>query len=587
MLGISPAHSDPAIAVSAAPPPEGLELSRENEMAAPGSGVTGPLGASARSLVLPDMGNGVTGPLGKSRIAAPSSPQPTTPALKTAPPRQFTPPEDFTPQPKLLEFPDSAPDVAFASFPSPSFPTTANVPAPPVPGAVGSPPMPINPHQANFERMTAPPLPSSDPNAHTALDTGRPGYEQIHNPWLRGLATVGDVVASGLFPRFGQFIPGTSGYHNRLVANEKGALGEEQAGAKSAADVAEQNARTAQSEATTAGLPAEQKLREAEARNYISEAEARANPALKQITEPVIDPNDPTHTPRVGYFDEHNPSKITYGPAIGAKPTDKTPTNEMEKFFSDNSKATSDDWEKFKTDHLAATKFTAEDSALIRAAGGDPGKPETLTLPVMKAYEDLKKEKPATVNVNAETTALDRESSHYAKAHDKAVSDANAQLDKIADARAMVNGSAEAQATGIPKVLTALVSGAGSGVRITQSELNMIGKARGIGGDVQAFVQKLSSGKKLTPDQQKQLTDLLDDVHDRVIYKQGIAQEALDKINSGASRNEIIAADKDARKLLADYEGGTVKMKAPDGSVKQVPSTQAAHFKSLGAIQVP
>ena len=210
-----------------------------------------------------------------------------------------------------------------------------------------------------------------------------------------GLATAGDVVASGLFPRFGQFIPGTSGYHNRLVSNEKGALGEERAGAKSAADVARDEAQTEQAKATTAGLPAqqqsEQQLHQAQAENYISEAEARKNPDLQVVAHPVIDPADTNKTPRTGYFNKKT-GAMTYGPEVAAAPVNKTPTNEMEKFFVDNPKATSEDWEKFKKDHPAATKFTAEESAVLRSVGGDPDKPETLAFPVMKKYEDLKKE---------------------------------------------------------------------------------------------------------------------------------------------------------------------------------------------------
>lgn len=512
MLGISPAHSDPALAASAAPSPE---------VAVPG----------------------VSGPRGPLPILSPEIPS--------------------------LDTKDSTSPVS-------------------IPGAQGegvsipqSPPMPINPHQAEYERLTKPPLnPSENASAHTSADSGRPGYEQIHNPWLRGLATVGNVIASGVFPRFGQFIPGTSGYHNNLVASQKSALGEEQAGAKSAAEVAREEAQTEQAKAQAG---------EATAR-----ASSLTNPPdpkeWTQVTEPIIDPAHPDNGPQVAYVNKNDPTKIQFLGQAAAKPTeDKTAA----------SVHVLPDGTVVSVTHDAKTGASKADVVYK----GDPkeappkvvqleknGKPhQVLVKEDGTEIKDLGEtgEKPPTVNVNAETGALDRESTHYAKTHDKAVTDANSQLDKIADARAMVNGSAEAQATGIPKVLTALVSGAGSGVRITQPELNMIAKARGIGGDVEAFVQKLSSGKKLTPDQQKQLTGLLDDVHDRVIYKQGIEQEALDKINSGASRNEIIAADKDARKLMADYEGGTVKMKAPDGTVKQVPSDQAIHYKSMGAVQVP
>ena len=154
------------------------------------------------------------------------------------------------------------------------------------------------------------------------------------------------------------------------------------------------------------------------------------------------------------------------------------------------------------------------------------------------------------------TAALDRETTRFTKPHEKAVADANAQLEKIDDARAMINGSAEAQALGIPKVLTALVSGAGSGVRITQPELNAIAKARGITGDVEGFINSISGKGKLTSTQQKQLTDLLDGVKARITQKQSIANDALDNINGASSRDEIIAHDKDARQKISDLESG-------------------------------
>lgn len=183
---------------------------------------------------------------------------------------------------------------------------------PPVPGVAAAPPMPINPHQERYEKLTAPPLPSTDPNAHTALDTGRPGSEQIHNPWLRGLATAGDVIASGLFPRFGQFIPGTSGYHNRLVSNEKGALGEEQAEAKSAADVEHTGAETGLEKAQTEGQPVDQDLKKAQT----TEANARAQEILNPTK--AMSPKDKYMVVGDGVFDV---SKGEFIP--GHEPTDK------------------------------------------------------------------------------------------------------------------------------------------------------------------------------------------------------------------------------------------------------------------------
>lgn len=156
------------------------------------------------------------------------------------------------------------------------------------------------------------------------------------------------------------------------------------------------------------------------------------------------------------------------------------------------------------------------------------------------------------ININTGNAELDREATRLSKPYEKGISDANAQLDKIADARAMVNGSAEAQALGIPKVLTALVSGQGSGVRITQAELNMIGKARGLSGDVEGTINSWAGKGKLSAQQQKELTGILDDVHQRIIAKQAIHNDTLDRINGASSREDIIRADKEARQKLSD-----------------------------------
>jgi hypothetical protein len=176
-------------------------------------------------------------------------------------------------------------------------------------------------------------------------------------------------------------------------------------------------------------------------------------------------------------------------------------------------------------------------------------------------------EKPPSVNVNAGEASLDRESKQFGSPHGKAVTDADSQLEKIADARSMINGNAESQALGIPKVLTALVSGAGSGVRITMPELQSIATARGLGGDVQGTLNSWAGKGKLTSTQQQQLTGILDSVKQRIMDKQAIHSQALDAINSGANRNTIVNADKEARQKITDletkghYVGQTVQTK--------------------------
>jgi hypothetical protein len=176
----------------------------------------------------------------------------------------------------------------------------------------------------------------------------------------------------------------------------------------------------------------------------------------------------------------------------------------------------------------------------------------------------------------AGVAALDRESTRLAKPHETAHANAAAQLEKIAEAEAMVQGNAESQALAIPKVLTALVSGQGTGVRITQPELNAIGKARGITGDVEGFLRSIAGKGKLTPEQRRQLVGILEDAKGRILQKQQIHSAALDKINGARSRDEIIQADKEARKAVDDLESGKtgqmIRARDPQGNLHEAPA---------------
>lgn len=182
-------------------------------------------------------------------------------------------------------------------------------------------------------------------------------------------------------------------------------------------------------------------------------------------------------------------------------------------------------------------------------------------------------EKPTTVNVNAGLGALDRETKQFGGSHQKAAEQATGQLEKIADARSMINGNAEAQGLGIPKVLTALVGGQGTGVRITQAELTSIAHARGLSGDVEGTLNKLAGKGALSHAQQQQLTQILDDVKSRIQQKMQIHSDALDSINGASSREEIIKADKDARKKISDLE--------TSGTTAAAPSGGGAHYKYI------
>jgi len=203
-------------------------------------------------------------------------------------------------------------------------------------------------------------------------------------------------------------------------------------------------------------------------------------------------------------------------------------------------------------------------------------------------------EKPPVTNINAGIAALDRELTHFAKPHEKSLSDAQGQLDKILDAEKMVAGGAMNQALGIPKVLSSLVAGTGSGVRITNAELQSLAHARGIAGDIEGWFNKISGQGTLTKEQKNQLSGLLNDVKQRVVQKRQIANDALDTINGAGSRDAMIAADRAARDRISAIEkeahatthtAGPVTVQTPHGPMQFKDQATADAFKKAAGIQ--
>lgn len=386
------------------------------------------------------------------------------------------------------------------------------------------------------------------------LNTGS-GESQIKNPFLKGLATVGDTLGRLVAPGLESKIPGTEGYHQQLLSKANTALTTDETNAKDEAQTGLMGATTAHTNEETKEMPGKTASEEAfQGAETEKDKAAANNPSLvvghaHAVQKAISEGRDPATDPIVLQYEHALQSTV---PGFNKVPALK------------------------------------ESQPII----GEDGKPHVYELNEKgEKVKDLgvHYERPMTVNVNAGGAALDRETKQFGAPHQKSIDAANAQLEKIDDARNMINGNAESQALGVPKVLTALVSGAGSGVRITQPELNAIAKARGLGGDVEGTLNSWAGKGKLTATQQQQLSGILDDVKARLLKKQAIASGALDSINGAGSREEIIKADKDAREQLNQLEqggGSDISVQAPNGKTYHFKDQASANkFKSDAGIK--
>ncbi len=417
--------------------------------------------------------------------------------------------------------------------------------------------------QAKPLATATPSQPTQGPEAKEAarLQASKPGTQQIHNPFLRTLATVGDALASTFAPRLATVLPGTTLHHNMLLNQaEHGATGEQTA-MDNASKRALEGAQTENQLSEAKNRPKAPKsdihqiyasaVQDAIDRGEDPNADPKAQQALKALTSTTAkEPQEKeqltsmlAEATRAAIKNGANPTEdptvkqIIATMHASAKETSNQPKTLLEKAMADHPDWTAEQLRDFEAKHgNTPLEEQVINEHLQRVHPGE-------TMALARQHTQPAPQRDPDV-------ALDRETTRFAKSHEKNVADATSQLEKIADARAMINGSAEAQALGIPKVLTALVSGQGSGVRITQPELNAIGSARGISGSVEGFVNSLSGKGKLTSTQQKQLTDLLDGVQQRIQQKQQISENALEKINGSRSRDEIIKADAEARRAL-------------------------------------
>ena len=161
-------------------------------------------------------------------------------------------------------------------------------------------------------------------------------------------------------------------------------------------------------------------------------------------------------------------------------------------------------------------------------------------------------EKPPTINVNAGNAELDRISGRLSKPYQTAYDAGQKTLERMELTRRNVDAGYAGQGLAIPELLTSLVSGQGTGVRITQPELNAITAHRGIKGSAESFFNSLAGKGALTTEDKAQIKGVLQDAETRLQAKMKIHSDALDAINGAGSRADAVNADREARQKLND-----------------------------------
>jgi hypothetical protein len=110
-----------------------------------------------------------------------------------------------------------------------------------------------------------------DQDERNRLISSGSGIHQIENPWLKGLATAGNIIGGSVAPKLMQAIPGTEQHHNLLLGQANAAVG--------------QDVGNAEKQAQTLELGAQAKQREALAEQEQAKAQSLLHPEQHQKEE--------------------------------------------------------------------------------------------------------------------------------------------------------------------------------------------------------------------------------------------------------------------------------------------------------------
>jgi len=181
--------------------------------------------------------------------------------------------------------------------------------------------------------------------------------------------------------------------------------------------------------------------------------------------------------------------------------------------------------------------------------------------------------------------------------YDKRIGDFNKLYTPIKDKADRVDtllhnldtGIPAADAMAIPQLLVTEVSGAGSGVRLTQPEINNVLGARSTWGDLQAKIQKFSQGgDPLTDDQKQMIRDLVGYLRTKTQAKMEALQFANHRLDEAKTPDIQNGAMTQLREELNTIEGQPYSMRDDKGKLHTFSTQQGLNqFSQALAKQKP
>lgn len=177
-----------------------------------------------------------------------------------------------------------------------------------------------------------------------------------------------------------------------------------------------------------------------------------------------------------------------------------------------------------------------------------------------KQTNELRKQTLALSQNKFDTSQLSNATKPIAAQMNKEFSTVNTQLQNIEQARAELQSNPVGQSLAAIKTLSALAGGQGSGVRITQAELNSIAGGLGIGEGFNNWLSRVSGQGRFDTATSKQINDVLTAVENKAREKQTTLDTALVNLERAKTVDEAHGIADQYRKSVMGSGSGPVKV---------------------------
>lgn len=332
----------------------------------------------------------------------------------------------------------------------------------------------------------------------------------------QGVAKAGDIGLSAVAPALAINLPGTE-YHHAMQLNQLNRqIGDETA--------------EGEKQAQTADLQAQAPLRAAQTTE--EQQKAADQPALDQAQ-----------------IAEHNAQASAL-----LHPQAKT---DFEAWQQQNPNKPIEEWLKaMSANKTVQPKEQLQQQLVAAQNSGDTATAKKLQQqlkdidPMGEQRVVIQQQNAANNQTKATNAQTEKEFTYTRGKWDKDLGTYNTQNEKLSEASQLIGSGSMGAALGSVKALSGLAGGQGSGVRITQAELNSIARARGLGGDFEAALQKFGDGNKLTPEQVSALKGIISDVQHIASAKESVINQGLDDLGNATDTKTIRKIDSQLRHVL-------------------------------------